>query len=179
MGGRGERDPIEPQRVPPARSDGEEEEDDEDEEDASEDEEEEEDPPPPSAALLELRERHRQLLEEVEAQNEQLAAIEAESQQIQVALEAQEAVVADLRRRREEREAREAEKRPEIRRRAQEVPIMIKKPPRLHPHPRLQPVAKPEHSRLTSGDLILYNIFTKSVVYCINRHATHHHRAVV
>ena len=52
---------------------------------------------------------HCRLLEEVEAQNEQLAAIEAESQQIQVALEAQEAVVADLRRRREEREAREAE----------------------------------------------------------------------
>ena len=50
---------------------------------------------------------HCRLLEEVEAQNEQLAAIEAESQQIQVALEAQEAVVADLRRRREEREARE------------------------------------------------------------------------
>merc|ERR1711878_213903 len=94
---RTERDPIEPQRVPPARgSDGEEEDEDEDEEDVEdeESEDEEEPPPPPSDRLLELRARHRQLLEEVEAQNEQLAAIEAESQQIQVALEAQEAVVA-------------------------------------------------------------------------------------
>merc|ERR1712095_56493 len=106
---RTERDPIEPQRVPPARgSDGEEEEDDEQDVEDEESEDEEEPPPPPSDRLLELRARHRQLLEEVEAQNEQLAAIEAESQRIQVALEAQEAVVADLRRRREEREAREA-----------------------------------------------------------------------
>ena len=47
------------------------------------------------------------LLNEVEAQNEQLAVIEAESRQIQEALETQLALLNDLRRRREERQRRQ------------------------------------------------------------------------
>ena len=49
------------------------------------------------------------LLNEVEAQNEQLAVIEAESRQIQEALETQLALLNDLRRRREERQRRQGQ----------------------------------------------------------------------
>ena len=82
---------------------------DEDKTDHSEDDESEgeaDDSPVPQR-LLDLRARHAELVAEVENQNRQIEAMEAESRKVQQDLEARERVVKMLRERREKREKAE------------------------------------------------------------------------